>query len=284
MHYSAILKKSVLFAVFAIFAIAGCKKTDSNPLSDEDDAGGYASDASRIEWLSDDAISIADAAGNFYNGVYMKGTNTFGTCALVSIDTVSSPHVLIIRFGSENCMCLDGKNRRGNIVVRYSGKYTDSNKLHTISFQDYYVNDIRLSGTTKVTRVDTTVVGNWYYRVLVDDTMTTKPNEYVTWKGTLTRKWIAGYNTGDRSDDIYSVSGNTTIVRANAHLFAFDIQTPLQVALGCDYIQSGVANVTGFNGDTRVLNYALGNNGTPGQCDNRAQLNIGVHVYQLVLY
>lgn len=282
MHYSTILKRSVLFLALSIFVFGGCKKTESNPLTDEDDAGGYASDASRIEWMSNDAISIADAAGNYYNGVYMKGTNTFGTCAIVSIDTVSTPHVLIIRFGNDNCMCLDGKNRRGNIVVSYNGHYTDSNQIHTISYDNYYVNDIRLSGITKVTRVDTTVVGNWYYRVLVNDTMTTTPNTYVTWKGALTRKWISGYNTGDRSDDAFSISGNTTLTRANGHAFSYAIQTPLKFALDCNYAETGVVNVTGFNGETRVLNYGLGNN-TPNLCDNMAQLNIGVHVYQLTM-
>ncbi len=282
MHYSTILKRSVLFLALSIFVFGGCKKTESNPLTDEDDAGGYASDASRIEWLSNDAISIADAAGNYYNGVYMKGTNTFGTCAIVAVDTNSSLHTITIFFGNENCMCLDGKNRRGNIIVTYSGNYSDSNQIHTIRYDNYYVNDIRLSGTTKVTRVDTTVVGNWYYRVLVNDTMTTTPNTYVTWKGALTRKWISGYNTGDRSDDAFSISGNTTLTRANGHAFSYAIQTPLKFALDCNYAETGVVNVTGFNGETRVLNYGLGNN-TPNLCDNMAQLNIGVHVYQLTL-
>lgn len=282
MHYSAIIKRSVLFIVLSVFVFGGCKKTDSNPLSDEDDAGGYASDLSRVEWMSNDAISIADAAGNFYNGAYMKGTNTFGTCAIVSIDTLSSPHMLIVRFGNENCVCLDGKSRRGTISVSYSGHYTDSNQIHTITYDNYYVNNIQLSGNTKVTRVDTTVVGNWYYRVLVNDTMTLSPNVYVTWKGALTRKWISGYGSGDRSDDAFSISGNATLVRPNGHLFACDIQTPLKFALDCNYAESGVVNVTGFNGETRVLNYALGAN-TPGQCDNFAQLNIGVHVYQLAM-
>ncbi len=285
MHYSTILKRGVLFFAFALFIFGGCKKTDSNPLTDVDDAGGYASDASRIEWLSNDAISIVDAAGTYYNGVYMRTTNTFGACATVAPDTTTSnPHIIIIRFGDVNCQCLDGKNRRGNIIVTYYGQYTDSNSMHTITYDNYYVNDVRLSGITKVTRVDTTVVGNWYYKVNVNDTMTVTGNQYVTWKGSLVRKWVAGYATGDRSDDIYSISGGTTLVRANGHLFTFDIQTPLKFALNCDYAESGVVNVTGFNGDTRVLNYALGNNNAPGTCDNVAQLNIGEHVYQLTLY
>lgn len=280
MQYSTVLKRGAFFVVLALFALGGCKKEGSSAatLSDVDDNGGYASDASKIEWLSNDAISIADAAGDFYNGVYVRTTNTFGTCAIVAVDTTNSPHILNISFGNVNCQCLDGKNRRGNIIVSYDGQYTDSNKIHNITYQDYYVNDVRLSGSTKVTRVDTTVVGNWYYRVVVNDTMTRTPNQYVTWKGTLVRKWIAGYATGDRSDNVYSISGNTTLVRENGHLFTFDIQTPLKFALNCDYAESGVVNVTGLNTDTRKLDYALGGNVT-GDCDNQAQLTIGPATY-----
>lgn len=284
MHYSTLLKRGALLAVFTLFIMGGCKKTNTNAPGNEDDNGGYASDASRIEWLSNDAISICDAAGTFYNGAYMKATSTFGTCALVSVDTLTNPRVLTVRFGNENCLCLDGKNRRGNIVVTFGGQYSDSNIQHVITYDNYYVNDVRLSGNTKVTRIDTTVVGNWYYRVKVDDTMTRTPNKYVTWKGALTRKWIAGFGTGDRSDDIYSISGNATLVRENGHLFTCDIQTPLRFALNCDYAESGVINVTGLGTDTRILNYALGNSGGVDFCDNDAQLNAGSSVYHLTLY
>ena len=283
MHHNPILKKGVLFIVFSFFLFTACKKTESNPLSDDDDNGGYATDLSRIEWMSNDAISIADAAGDYYNGSYMKGTNTFGACATVSTDTLSNPHVLIVRFGNTNCQCLDGRNRRGTILISYTGDYSDSNKSHTITYQDYFVNDIQLTGNTKVIRVDTTVVGNWYYKVKVDDTMINTPNQYITWKGTLVRKWIAGYSTGDRNDNVFSISGSATLTRANGHFFACDIETPLQFALNCDYAESGVVNVAGYNGEARILNYGLGSTNAPGTCDNAAQLNIGVHVYQIGL-
>ena len=81
------------------------------------------------------------------------------------------------------------------------------------------------------------------------------------------------------TDDIFSISGNATITRANGHFFACDIATPLKAALNCDYIESGVVNVNGYTGvnTQRVLNYGAGN------CDNIAQLNIGALVYQITL-
>lgn len=282
MYCNPILKRATLFIVFALFLFTACKKKESNPLSDADDNGGYASDGSRIEWMSNDAISIADAAGYFYNGQYMRTTNTFGTCATVSTDTLHSPRVLIIRFGDVNCTCLDGRNRRGTIVVSYDSTYKHANQLHTITFQNYYVNDIQLGGTINTTRIDTTVIGDWYYNVKADLAMTTTPNQIVTWQGSLVRKWIAGYATGEREDNVYSISGNATLTRANGHKFVFNINTPIQYAQNCDYAESGVITVSGYNGD-RTLNYALGTNNEPGSCDDGAQLNIGVHVYQIKL-
>ena len=287
MQFNPVLKKVAFFFVSSFFLFAGCKKGATNTLSDADDNGGYASDASKIEWLNNDAISIVDAAGNYYNGVYMRHgdrttTNPFGTCATVSTDTLSSPHVLIIRFGDLNCQCLDGKNRRGTIMVSYDSTYTDSQQIHTITFQNYYVDDQQFTGNIKVTRIDTTVVGDWYYKETINDTLVTAPNQFITWKGALVRKWLSGFNTGDRSDDVYSISGDSKLTRANGHFFDFAIQTPLQVALNCDYIESGVVTVTGYNG-VRTLNYATSSGATMGGCDNDALLYIGAAVYQIKL-
>ncbi len=282
MFIKPILKRASLFIVFSLFLVAGCKKTDSNPLSDADDNGGYAADGSKVEWLCNDAISIADAAGYFYNGQYMRTTNTFGACATVATDSLHSPRIVIIRFGDANCKCLDGRNRRGTIVVSFDSTYKKAGQIHTITFQDYYVNDVQLGGSILTTRVDTTVVGNWFYNVKTDVTMTTVPNQIVTWKGSLVRKWVAGYATGEREDNVYSVSGNATLTRANGHIFTFDINTPIQYAQNCDYAESGVITVTGYNGP-RTLNYGAGTDNPAGTCDDGAQLNIGVHVYQVKL-
>ena len=279
---NSLLGKATLFIALTTVVIFGCKKRDSNPLPDADDNGGYASDASHVEWLCNDAISIADAAGNFYNGQYMRVTNTFGECATVATDSTISPRKHIIRFGNSNCKCLDGRYRRGTITVTFDSTYNKNKQMHTITFDNYYVNDVQLSGSIVTTRVDTTVVGNWYYAVKSDVAMTTKPNEIVRWQSSMLRKWIAGYATGEREDNMYSISGSASLTRANGHLFTFNINTPIQFAQNCDYAESGVITVSGYDGP-RTLNYGAGTDNPAGTCDDGAQLNIGVHVYQIKL-
>lgn len=269
-----------MFAFSALF-FSACSKNpskDDNYLDNEDDRIGYASDASRIEFANNDVISLADQAGTLYNAEYIRQATS--TCVTVATDTINNPHTLIIRFGEADCPCADGHNRRGSIIVQYNGRYLDTNQVHTITYNDYYLDGNRLSGWVKTTRVDTTVTGNWYYKVQVNDSLDMNPDplqsKYIVWSGNLLRRWVGGSSTNDRSDDYFSVSGMATLTRPNGHVFNFNIATPLQFATSCNYAQSGVVNVTGFTGN-RVLNYGS------GACDDDAQLNVDVHVYQLTL-
>src|SRR4051812_3552251 len=125
------LRNFALLIVVPMFVFSGCKRVSDGDLTDGDDNGGYASDASRIEWVNNDVISIADAAGLLYNATYIS------SCATVATDTISAGnHVLIIRFGTggvggvttaaDDCIGIDGRKRRGTIIVSYTGHYFDS--------------------------------------------------------------------------------------------------------------------------------------------------------------
>ncbi len=280
MHFNSTFRKGTLFIAAFMILFAACKRAskDDNYLSDDDDRIGYAADISRIELANDDVISLADQAGTLYNATYIRKDNN--SCATVATDTVSAVHTLIIRFGNTNCPCADGRNRRGAIIISYTGKYSDTGIIHTITYDNYYVNDNHLTGSVKVTRVNTTVTGDWYYRVQVNDSLNMSPDplqsKFVVWSASLTRKWIGGAQDNPRENDVFSVSGSGTLTRPNGHVFSVGISTPLQFAINCDYAESGVANVTGYTG-ARVVNYGTGN------CDASAQINIAQHVYQVTM-
>ena len=289
MHFNFNFKRSAFLVLISAFLVASsalvfqaCQKSNDNIIGNGDDQGGYASDLSRIEWANNDVISIADAAGETYNGDFMRTTHgtELGTCCTVGSDTNGVARTLVIRFGSDDCVCLDGRKRRGAIIVQYNGEYADAGQPHTITFDNYYVNDNQMMGSITTTRVDTTIAGNWYYRVTARDSMDVSPDplnsQYVIWSGSLVRKWVQGFLTGDRSDDIFSISGSGRLTRENGNVFSMNISTPLQFAMNCNFCESGVVNVSGSQG-ARILNYGA------GTCDANAQLNIGVHVYQLTL-
>jgi hypothetical protein len=284
MHRILNFRTASFVIAFSMILFAACRPTQNNNPNpvDGDDNGGYASDASRIELVNDDVISLADAAGTLYNGAYMRTTHTtaLGTCAFVATDTNGDQHTLHIEFGDHDCKCLDGRLRRGDIIIQYMGKYTDSLQTHTITFSNYFINGNELTGTIYVTRIDTTVVGNWYYQVTVNDTLNMSPDplksQLIAWNGTLVRQWITGFLTLDRSDDVFSISGNANLTRPNGHQYSFSISAPLRIALGCDYTEAGVVNINGYNG-ARILNYG------GGACDNIAQVTIGLNVNQISL-
>jgi hypothetical protein len=273
MKFSLNTVKHAIIVLLCVWMAQGCKQQPANSVLSADDNGGYASDASRIEVFTDDAISLADVAGNFFNPTFIGSD-----CASVAVDTLTGPaNRLTIRFGDNvDCVCLDGRKRRGNISITYSGRYLDTGSVHTIQFDNYFVDDYQVTGTIKYTRVDTTVLGQWYYRVTVNDSVTITPDQYVVWKGTLVRKVIAGSITGDRTDDVFSVSGDATLTMPNAHQYSFAIATPLQVATSYKFVEAGVVNIGGPSG-VRVLNYG------PGTQDNQAQVNIGLNAYPVTL-
>jgi hypothetical protein len=271
MHFISKTRNGALIAFVSIILFASCGKSSSggSQYFTADDNGGYASDASRIELANDDAISMADAAGTYYNADFIGSTASGVT---VSTDTVSIPHTLIIRFGTTDVVCLDGKKRSGAIIISYSGEYTDTAQPHTITFDNYTINDNQLTGSVEVTRVDTTVAGNWYYKERVTETMNmgtaTNNTQTVIWNGSLVRKWVTGYATGTRTDDVFSISGSANLTRANGSTYSFGLATPLQIAMDCNFAEAGVVDVSGYSG-ARTLNYGS------GTCDAYAQVTLG---------
>ena len=114
--------------------------------------------------------------------------------------------------------------------------------------------------------------------------MTIASDSVITWVGSRTRTWLDGYSTATRTDDVYLISngsagtGTTTLKRANGHTFTFNITTPLQVAIGCPYIEAGVITITGSTiANARTLDYGT------GACDAEAQLTIGSVTYNITL-
>ncbi len=279
MKFSRFLGTVALTAATCMFVASCHKKTDDNTLTNVDDNGGYASDHAKMEQNSNDVLSMADIAASSNSGAGLRTSGTtIGACATVTNDSMSTPHVLTIDFGATNCTCADGKNRRGKIILTYTGRYKDEGSTHTVTYSDYFVNDNQLSGSKTVTNMGMNTSGQYYYTVTVNDTLNLGTgNGVIIWTGNRTRTWLSGYGTSERTDDSYLISGTTTLTRANGKTFAMNITTPLQVAYGCEWIEKGVVAVTGPAGVTRTLDYG------DGTCDSEATLTIGTRTYSITL-
>ncbi len=267
--------KSALFIVLLAFlalAVPSCKKEDVSETVDTEIATAKNSEES--EAVSDEVGNIADAA---YKGTSIVGRNSspeaqldaLSNCAVITHDTVSNPHLLTIDFGATNCLCNDGRYRRGQILVSYTGSYFAQGSVKTTTFNNYFRNDNKLEGTRTVTNIGSNSDGNPAWTVSAVNMKITRTNGNIhTWNSERTRTMIAGQNTSAWADDQYSITGNGSGVNANGVSYTANITTPLHRALSCHWIDSGVIAFTRSNGATRTINFGT------GTCDDQAIVTV----------
>jgi hypothetical protein len=241
---------------------AACHKNKNNV---EDT--GYASDHAVSEQTFDDIQTIADQSASTTGNLGFRTTaTTAGGCATVT----HAPGIVTIDFGTADCTCHDGRKRRGKILVTYTGAYADSGSTHTITFDNFYQNDNKITGTKTVTNMGHNSLGQPFFNVHVDGAVTLSGGGTITSVSDRTRTWTKGYTTiGDLTDDVYEITGSGTLTRANGSVITIKVTVPLVVALSCHWIEAGSVNCAIATGQSRTLNY-----GDTPNCDDMATVTL----------
>ncbi|WP_276133597.1 hypothetical protein [Polluticoccus soli] len=260
-------------AVFvALLSLSACKKdrtSDNTPTTQEEDTQ-YADDMAKADQAFDELDGIADQADALGNVALKGGSNPLGGCATVTKDTVGTPDSLTIDFGSTNCLCKDGRYRRGKIIITQTGHYKDSAFNRTFGFSNYYVNNNQVYGSKSVTNMGHNSAGHMFYSIVVDGhVVLNSTNDTISHIANRTRTFTAGENTPQLSDDEYDITGSGSHTKATGKTYAMNITSPLHVALNCNWIKSGSISILP-QGATfpRVLDYGNGN------CDDSATITV----------
>jgi len=278
-------KLAMIFAIGFIVSMTSCKKDEtSSPESADTSATEYDALA---EGIFTDVGNITDEAYGLGNGS-LKSTEDddgriIGPCATITLDTTVFPRVLTIDFGEENCLCLDGRYRRGKIIKTFSGRYFQPGTIHTVGFEDYYVNDHHVEGSRIVTNMGYNDDENMYWTVVVE-AMITIPSENAEtegvtfgWNASRTREWVEGDDTYIRWDDVYLHSGSSDGVRPSGATWTKEIIIPLRRELSCRFLVSGSIEIAPEDKPVRLLDY--GN----GDCDNIATVTVDGQTYTIYL-
>jgi len=268
-------------------AIVSCKKTNTNPSTPADTDTSVAADNGLAEGIYNDVQNISDQASDgdlkFYSPQFngnLQEIQTFekSSCATITHDSLSTPRTLVIDFGSTNCLCQDGNNRRGKINISYIGKYRESGSVHTISFTDYFVNDNQVIGTKTVTNNGKNTNGNTSFSIVIDGQIIKANNAgTLTWKSNRTREWLVGEDTKTWIDDIYSITGSSSGTNSNGNAFTASITTPLHRALNCHWFDAGVIEVNQTGKVLKTINFGS------GTCDSDATVTILGKTYPITL-
>lgn len=262
---------TIALAGSILFTSCNRKKDKSNDTDTE-----LASDNALSEATFNDVLNIADDASDKKTGDNLSNYKTRSACATVTHDTTTTPRTITIDFGPTNCLCNDGRYRRGVILVSYNGHYRDSGSVHAISFNNYFVNNRHVMGTKSVTNMGHNAAGQSYFNIVVNGTIVKPSGDSIIWNSNRTRTWTQGESTMMKADDVYQITGTASGTKGSTS-YTMNITQPLVRALACDWISAGEMELQPSGALLRVINYGS------GTCDNQATVTIGGTVYNITL-
>ncbi|MEZ5046718.1 MAG: hypothetical protein R2831_06975 [Chitinophagaceae bacterium] len=269
------LKSIMAVCVAALMITVSCKRTTNT--ADEKNLEA-AKDNAFAEIMYNDIQSIADEASEVQTGGSLENYKTASNCATITHDTLSTPKTITIDFGATNCLCNDGKYRRGQILVSYMGFYKDSGSMHTITFNQYFVNDNQILGTKQVVNNGHNSINQLNFSVTVNGLIIKATSlDSIIWNHNRLRTMIQGENTTVKYDDVYSITGSGSGQRANGVPYTMNIVQPLIKAMNCQWIKEGIMEIQPQGASIRSIDYGNGN------CDNQATVTVNGNTFTITL-
>ncbi|MFA6570594.1 MAG: hypothetical protein WCT77_05090 [Bacteroidota bacterium] len=277
--------KKILFTALAVLMISfwNCKENSVEATLDSIQSADDNASAENEFGAVFDYINTEGSNATSINGIALSKQDEIQTrerllpeCATLTIDSAS--RTMTIDFGITNCLCNDGRYRRGKVIAVFSGKWKDLGSSVTVSLENYYVNDNKVTGTKTITH---TAAHTWH-TVVTDASVTTETGT-ISWTADRTVEQTAGYNTLTIWDDSYKVTGSATGTNRKGTNFTVTIDEPLikKIQLGCASVfVDGKWTLVNDGGVTMTLNYdPIG--GEP--CDKIAEVTINGKTRRITL-
>lgn len=266
-----------LIALFTVAALFSCKKENSSLDSvSEEDAIIYSEESMEAEASYDDIQDISIIAAEEEGNVSTTGRVypfvalrfRIGQCADITVSPNDStyPKTVTIDFGN-GCRGLDGKFRKGAIILHFTGPIRTPGSVVTITLRDFYLNRAHIEGTKIISNLSTN--GSVKYTVQVADGKVTYSNgrgyKYNSLKYV---SQVEGGLTNDVEDDVFHIEGRSTTQFKNNHTITLNTETPLVKKTSCRWINDGKLKIN-INNKVLFLDYGAPDN---GDCDNKALL------------
>jgi|GEM_PF-553686 len=200
-----------------------------------------------------------------------KGTNATGR--------------VVIDFGQE--INYQGKTRKGKVIITYTDVYRVSGAVRTITFDNYYVNDTKITGSKTITFTNNVSRESAVFSasIVSDIIFTTKDSKTFTWASTRTRTYDTKGTLSNRNDDELTLTGRASGITRNNIAFTALITTPLLIKASCVSTSgvlpsSGVLEISPATAGTfvtRVVNYGS------GSCDRMVNVTVGSQSFDVTV-
>ncbi|TAL58921.1 MAG: hypothetical protein EPN85_10420 [Bacteroidetes bacterium] len=288
MKTKQLILNAAILVMAASFSLTSCRKDN-----DKDNDTSGAEDNALADKSFEDMGQMSNEAASGGSGSFKLGGSDgiLSHCATISHDTALN--TILIDFGSTNCLCHDGRNRRGKIYVTYSNAskpepyhYWDSLTSITITTSptdDYFVDDHQVKGQKTVTNNGHNAAGHMNWSVSVNGQIV-KPSGQgtITWTSTRNHEWLAGESTPFIwIDDEHGVTGSCSGTSAKGTPFNVTITSQLVRKIACPkHFVTGTFDFTPGTKPVRQVDFSPPNNGA---CDNIATVTINGKTYTVTM-
>ena len=263
--------RSLTFACLAssLLLTFGCKRdSEATPAEDVTTAEDRSEDNSETALSADLMTAAGPEDPAVANSPAVAGAlelrRIYGTCATRTYDAPT--RTLTLDFGPMNCLCPDGRYRRGKIVVAFTTDVTTRRAGAVVTRENYFVNDNQHTATRIFTDL-----GSGSFTVGVTNASIIRANNGGThsWTANWTFTRTAGFGTPQVVDDVYRVTGSSSGTNRKNVGYTATIQSPLIKRADCPkHFVQGTIGITNTNGKTMTLDYGT------GTCDNVATVTV----------
>lgn len=256
------LMRTITLAVLSLVLILTACQTEDQTYST------YASrDMALAQRITGDVWEVMDAVARDTEGIRSR----LDCIASVEVDTLSFPATMTIHFGNTgDCTDLDGLVRTGRVHCTFTGRYSETGTVVTITTQDYTVDGYAVELTQTATNRGINVEGFPYFDITTNAEISpTSADWTTTFESAQRRFWTFGDISDWWIDDVYELSGTMQGVNRNGTPYKAEIVQPLRMEVLCPYVTEGVVEVSPDGQILRTLDY--------GQGECNATLNLTVN-------
>ncbi|MBT6746267.1 MAG: hypothetical protein HOB26_06905 [Flavobacteriales bacterium] len=195
---------------------------------------------------------------------------------LFSNSTDTFPSTVVIDYGTSASSCAGSYNTSGMLRAVFSGLYAVSGTVVTITFSNYEVDSIVVSGTMTIRNKGYNIDNNYIFNIAVENAKIEYDSINISWNCTRKYEWISGDITDDISDDKFEISGTSNGRTSNGNEFDVEIADNLLYSMNCNWITQGSIDMDlGTSLSPRIVDYGS------GTCDENATVSYKNTTYEL---
>jgi hypothetical protein len=269
-------KSLLMIAALVVLSFFSCKK-DTTSDTIETASVNVADDDAVADAVYEDVFSTADNATIIADNMADQPASksmylTTDSCPAITVTRTTSnpwPKIVTVDYGT-SCTGMNDNVRSGKIIIESTAPRLQVGSKRTVTFEDYYFNDIKVEGTKVIENTGYNSNQNLTFSVKLTGGLLTLPDgTKIERSEDHTREWIAGLLTKNIWDDECLISGTATGKNIDGVSYTNTILTALHWTRACRFLVSGVVKIEREGAEPVQIDYGS------GECDAKAVVTRG---------